>query len=246
MDKSFQTSFIPKKPLTVNGNYSEDNSLSIFSFVAMFLFAASMLSLGGVFLYKVYLSKQKSEAEKTLISIKNDFEPNTIKELELFDKRTNASKLVLANHTVMSPFFDTLSKSTITAIQYTKFSIDMGEKDIVVNMSGVTRNYKYIALQSQIFNNSSNVFFKNVVFSNLVKDKNNKITFNVSFSVSPSLFSYSVYGSTLDSKPKESMVTPGTDITENSTNADVKDNQIKINIPVDQSKKDSKDLTPKP
>ena len=200
MDKSFQTSFIPKKPLTSVGSYSEEQPMGIFAFIAIVLFVGSLMTCGGVYVYKMYLTKQKESAEKSLIASRDSFEPTTINTLELFDKRTSVSKNLLSNHTVMSPFFDTLASSTISSIQYTKFNIDTKEKAISVSMMGVTRNYKYIALQSQVFNSSANTYFKNVVFSDLVKDnKTGKITFKVNFDVDPSLFSYSKYASVIKS-----------------------------------------------
>lgn len=216
MDKSFQTSFIPKKPLTISGSDSENQPLSVLSFISIVIFVGTLVSVGGVYLYKIYLENQKNKAEESLISIRSSFEPNTIKELELFDKRTSVSKQLLASHTVMSPFFSALADSTLSAIQYTKFTIDSTEKGVTVNMNGVTRNYKYIALQSQIFNNSKNTNFKNVVFSNLVKDKNGNITFVISFDVNPSLLSYSNYVTSIDSVTNKKVPT-------SSLGADIKD-----------------------
>lgn len=206
MDKSFQTSFIPKKPIATNGLSSENQPLGILAFISIVLFVGTLVSAGGVYLYKTYLIKQKESAEKDLIAIRSSFEPGTIKELEMFDKRTTVSKQLLMSHTVMTPFFTALADSTLSAIQYTKFSIENSEKGVSVVMSGITRNYKYIALQSQVFNSSKNMNFKNVVFSNLVKDKNGNITFSIAFDVNPSLLSYSNYN--LNSVPPKGQNTP--------------------------------------
>ena len=41
-----------------------------------------------------------------------------------------------------------------------------------------------------MFNSSKGLSFKNVVFSNLVKDKNNNIAFDLKFNIDPALLSY--------------------------------------------------------
>jgi hypothetical protein len=189
MDKSFQTSFIPKKPLTIESS-SSGESMSILSFIATVLIVGTLLALGGVYLYKSYLTQQKASAESSLAASRGRFEPTTIKQLEIFDKRTNVSKQLLSSHVVMSPFFDTLANLTVPSIQYTKFNIETTEKSTSVTMSGIARDYQYIALQAQTFNNAPGFYFKNVVFSDLAKDKKGGVTFKVSFDVDPALFSY--------------------------------------------------------
>lgn len=189
MDKSFQTSFIPKKPIT-EVSLQTSEPVSIFSFIAIVLLVGSIVSAGGLYLYKNYLLNQKSISEQSLIAARDSFEPKTIKTLELFDTRTNISKQLLANHMVMTPFFDTLASLTVPSIQYTKFSIDASDKGTSVVMSGIARDYQYIALQAQTFNSAQGFYFKNVVFSELTKDKKGGVSFKVSFDVDPSLFSY--------------------------------------------------------
>lgn len=181
--------------------------MSILSFVSIVMIVGTLLALGGVFLYKGYLIQQKTSAENSLIASRGRFEPNTIKLLEVFDKRTNVSKQLLSSHVVMSPFFDTLANLTVPSIQYTKFSIETGDKTTSVTMSGVARDYQYIALQAQTFNNAPGFYFKNVVFSDLVKDKKGSVTFKVSFDVDPALFSYEK--DVL--KPKSEIVVPVVD-----------------------------------
>ncbi len=59
-----------------------------------------------------------------------------------------------------------------------------------VKLSGVAEDYKSIALQADVFNSDKGRSFKNVVFSNLARDKNGNVTFDLQFTVDPSLLSY--------------------------------------------------------
>ena len=145
---------------------------------------------GGLFLYKSYLTSQKEVLSSSLAAARDSFEQSTIDELALFDKRTKAAKQILNSHIVLSPMFALLGNLTIPQIQYTKFSQETTDSGFSVKISGVALDYKSIALQADVFNSSSGRSFKNVVFSNLTKQTNNYVGFDLAFDVDPALLSY--------------------------------------------------------
>jgi hypothetical protein len=148
------------------------------------------VAAGGLFLYKNYLLNQKQVLSSSLEKVRASFEKETIDELDLYDKRVKASKQVLAGHIVMSPMFELLGSLTIPSIQYTKFDHQRTDTGFVVKMSGLARNYRSIALQADVFNSAKGRSFRNVIFSNLTKDKSGNVGFDVEFMVDPSLLSY--------------------------------------------------------
>lgn len=195
MNDSFQTSFIPKKP--INNSVIEKKSSSPFvTFSLVILFLTILASL-GLFFYRIYLSNQKSSLAEALNKARASFEEETIKELEQFSSRIEISKNILENHIVLSPMLSVLSEITIPTIQYTEFKHSTSKDMIfVVNMKGVAVDYKSIALQSEMFNSIKGRFFKNVIFSNLIRNNygtagNNYVAFDVSFEVDPYLLSFS-------------------------------------------------------
>jgi len=188
MENSFQTSFIPKKLITPETQVKQPKSL--FSLVAIFLLIVTVLASVFLYIYKIYLTKQEGSLSASIALNRDSFEKDTIEELELFNKRTSSAKEILSNHIILSPMFKLLEEITIPSIQYTKFEQETSEKGFVVNMEGVALDYRSIALQADMFNTTKGRSFENVLFSNLTKDKNNYITFNLSFTVSPDLLSY--------------------------------------------------------
>jgi hypothetical protein len=234
MDNTFQTSFIPKKPINVESP-SSGSSVSIFSFISILVLIFSLVASGGLFLYKNYLSQQKNQAEKSLEASKGRFELNTIKTLELFDKKTNLSKQLISNHTVMTPFFNLLGSLTVPYIQYTKFEINHSDKGVAVSMNGVARDYQYIALQAQTFNNAPGYYFKNVVFSDLVKEKNGNVTFKVSLDVEPTLFSYEKLLSDSTNPFNQRDAMPASSGSVNSLNINTNRAPVEVPIPAEVS-----------
>lgn len=188
MDNSFQTSFIPKKP--INPTLVNKAPVNVFLVFAMIVFIAVVGVIVGLYFYKGYLVNQKNTLSGQLTTISNSFEPETIKELESFDNRINTAKQVLDNHIVLSPMFERLQELTIPTIQFTEFSHEVINNEFYVKMSGMTKDFKSIALQADEFNTEKGKDFKNPVFSNLAKDKNNYIHFDLEFIVAPELLSY--------------------------------------------------------
>ncbi|HLP86812.1 MAG TPA: hypothetical protein VK153_02985 [Candidatus Paceibacterota bacterium] len=227
MENSFQTSFIPKKPVTSAGPDKEPKSL--FSIISIFLFIFSILLSGGLFLYKIYLTGQQETLSSTLLKTRESFEKDTIDELELFNKRTEATKTILSKHIVLSPLFSLLGEITIPSVQYTKFEHQTNEKGFYVEIEGIARDYRSIALQADMFNTQKGRYFKNVLFSNLMKDKSNNITFNLKFNVDPAILSYENSIKAEDAKPVEVPSTttiPTSTTTSTSTTTDTLSNGL--------------------
>lgn len=191
MDNSFQTSFIPKRPVGAGtdskANRPQTSIFTVLSFAVLIIVGGISI---GLFLYKNYLTNQKEVLSASLEKVRNSFDKDTIDELELYDKRVSAAKKVLNGHVVLSPMFALLGSLTLPSIQYTRFDHQTNANGFLVKMSGTAVDYKSIALQADVFNGAKGRFFKNVIFSNLIKDKNNNINFDIEFNVDPSLLSY--------------------------------------------------------
>jgi hypothetical protein len=199
MENSFQTSFIPKKPVVSSGNFNKEPK-SLFYIISVFLLVVSVVVSIGLFVYKIYLTKQRDSASASLAIVRDSFEKDTIDVLSSFDKKTESAKQVLNNHIVLSSMFSLLGEITIPTIQYVSFSQLTDGGNTLVKIDGVARDYRSIALQADVFSSSKGRLFKNVIFSNLVKDKNNNIVFNLEFNVDPSLLSYQKNISTNNTK----------------------------------------------
>jgi len=188
MENSFQTSFIPKKPITSSAPDKAPRSL--FSLISTFLLIILVVAIAGLFAYKMFLTKQKETLSASLAEARDSFEKDTIEELSMFDERTSVAKKVLSNHLIFTPMFTLLGEITIPSVQYTDFEQQTNKDGFLVKIEGLARDYRSIALQSDMFNTTKGRSFKNVLFSNLIKDKNNNIAFDLEFNVDPSILSY--------------------------------------------------------
>ncbi len=162
---------------------------SIFTILSFVLLILIGVASGGLFLYKNLLTKQKAALFISLNGISGTFEKDKIAELELYDKRISVAKDIFTKHIVISPIFVLLGKLTLPLVQYTNFTQHVTLDGFSIKLSGVASDYKTIALQADAFNSPAATQFKNVVFSNITKDKNT-IKFDLEFMVDPQLVSY--------------------------------------------------------
>ncbi len=166
-------------------------SVGVFTVIAIFILFTVLLATGALYFYKGVLAKNITQMETDLNLAKNRFEPSKITELQVLDKRLNASSEVLSNHTAITPIFQALSLITMKTVRYTKFSYDFGtEKNAkaVVKISGLAVGYRSVALQSDLFAKNKDLI--DPVFSNLTLDDKGNVLFNLEFSVDPSFINY--------------------------------------------------------
>jgi len=198
MEPNFQTSFIPKKPM-IEKRATPARSIGFFTIISLCILFTVLLASGALYFYKGVLTKKITEMENTLNIAKNRFEPAKIAELQLLDKRLQASSEILSRHVAVTPIFQALQTITMKTVRFTKFSYDLADtqdatrgvknKQMVnVKMSGQAIGYRSIALQSDLFAKNKNLI--NPIFSNLSLDDKGNVLFDLEFSVDPSFVDY--------------------------------------------------------
>lgn len=201
MDQNFQTSFIPKTPM-IEQRVVSSQPVSLFFLIAIFIFFAMVLGTGGLYFYNGLLVKNITQMENDLSLAKNRFEPSKIVQLQVLDKRLNASTEILAKHVAISPIFKALQDITMKTVSYTKFSYSLNEgknAKIAVKMSGIAIGYKSVALQSDLF--AQNKYLIDPVFSNLLLDDKGNVLFDLEFSVDPNFVDYKKTLETINQNP---------------------------------------------
>lgn len=188
MEKDFQTSFIPKKPM-MEEQATQVRPVGFLTIISVFIFLTMFIATTAIYFYKDVLSKNVTEMKNNLNLAQNRFEPSKIVQLQVLDKRLRAATEILSQHTAISPIFQTLQDITMKSVRYTKFDYIFGENSkIDVKMSGIAIGYRSIALQSDLF--TQNKFLINPVFSNLSLDNIGNVVFDLEFSIDPSFIDY--------------------------------------------------------
>lgn len=197
MEPTFQTTFIPKKPITPVTTKAKPSGVVTFLGVISTIFFLASISVYGIFY--IYKKQINSSIEQTTTSLERQsetFDAGIVLELGDVNKRLQSAELLLQSHTVVSPLFKSLEEITLKTVRFSTFSFKgptIENKNIVVKMSGVAQSYDAIALQSDMF--SKNRFLKDPVFSNMVPDSKGVVNFDLTFLVDPSFLLYKTYSS---------------------------------------------------
>lgn len=194
MEPTFQTtSFIPKKPLTT-AKQPGAKGVSIFTLIAVVLLVLTILFSVFAYIYSKRLSNEVASLKKTLDAAQEKFDPVTLENLKRLDRQIDVAGMLLENHITVSPILvNVLNANTLKKVQYTQFAHTVsgtgpGAK-IQVRLAGKAESLPYVALQSKKL--AENRYVQNPLFSDIVTSKDNTVTFNLYFDLSPNLISYS-------------------------------------------------------
>jgi hypothetical protein len=189
MDKEFQTTFIPKKPMTEERSSPRTSSskpLGIFSVIATLFFAIAILAAGAVYGYERYLESRISTLRGSLQRAEDAFEPSLIVQLQKLDKRLRVSETLLNRHVAVSPMFKVLETVTLQGVQFDNFNYEYQEGGIAnIEMAGRARTYQTIAEQSELF--GGNRFITDHIFSNFTLNDSGLVAFDLGVTMSPEL-----------------------------------------------------------
>lgn len=190
MESNFQTSFIPKKPIT-DGATRPVHTTSLFSILSTVLFITVLLIAGGFFGYQYYLNSSIEKTKANLQTELSRFEPSLVAQLTHLDTQIESSKTLLNNHLALSGFFDFLGAHTLRTVRFTSFSYASTPTGLAVVMTGQGQTYAAIASQAQEFSKSENQqYITNTSFSGLNPDKSGNINFTFSGTIVPNAFNY--------------------------------------------------------
>ena len=208
MDKEFKTTFIPKKKLVEERKkqiISPKNS-SFISLLAGLLFVTAIVSIIGVYLYKLQVTNKVSTAVASINRAEKAFEPSVIVELKKLDIRLRAATELLDKHVALSDFFASLGETTLPDIMFNDFNFTFNDDYSEVAMSGEARGFLPIAQQSDLF--EKNQYIINHIFSDFQITDTGFVSYSLTFSLNPELLSYGrkIKNTQVDTTIKEEMI----------------------------------------
>ncbi|MEK7461488.1 MAG: hypothetical protein AAB586_00225 [Patescibacteria group bacterium] len=192
MDPKFQSSFIPKGPITsvMSGTSIRQKSRDrgLFYFLSLIVFSVSVLLALGVFGYKFYLKYSIEQMGADLENARLTLQPEVISELTRLDNRIVSSQELIAQHLILSPLFKFLEISTPKTVRFTDFNFLKTPQGLELSILGEARGYATLAFQADVLNKSQ--YFKNSIFSNLSLNEKGDVIFSLKTILDPALTLY--------------------------------------------------------
>lgn len=196
MNNNIQTSFIPKKPIVEDSRITS-SSVSLFLVVSIIIFLVSLSLVAWVALTKASMIKQIEANKQTISTNKAQFEAGTIESILRLDSRIKVADELLDKHIVVSPIFNFLEQRTLKTVRFRNFKFynsgksNDGENIVKVEMQGLARDFKTIALQADEFGKPEyRNIIKDINFSNLNLTQDGYVSFSFSANIVPLFISY--------------------------------------------------------
>jgi hypothetical protein len=187
MPPNFQSSFIPKEPMTEEVFKRKKAGMLGTLLVSLFIF--SIILSVALYVYKGILKNDIQNLQSQLAEAEEGIDKKTINEMSQFGKKLDTAKSIVLRHQVISNFFDSLASSTVSSVQFTDFSYGNLEKDkLSVTLRGMATSYASVALQENVL--SQNKYFKSILFSNLDLAEKGMVSFDLAISVDPQISAY--------------------------------------------------------
>jgi hypothetical protein len=209
MEPKFQTSFIPKKPLTGgSGGQKPPHSISIILTIGIIVFLVSIVGAGFTLVYEKILDSQQSQYQVDLTKEQDQFNTTLISTLNRANTKIGIAESLIQNHLAVSEIFSIISQLTVASVEWKSFTFNAPDPGLVaaavasggtppgatISMQGETDSYYSVAYQSDVFGKSTNFglgkAIRNPVLSNLSVAPDGKVGFTFTASIDPSELSY--------------------------------------------------------
>ncbi len=199
MPPKFQSSFIPKGPLSGAGvpipGFKRGRNFDLLSFGARLALTLSVLLALGVVGYRLYLGYSIKKMGRELESIRETLANGEIGELIALNNRIVSTEALIDEHRALSPLFVFLEASTPKSVSFTDFQYSLGEDGPELSLRGEATSYSALASEAQaIYKNKD---LREPVFSDIRLDSEGHVSFYLKILVSPDLLSYKKVANTL-------------------------------------------------
>jgi len=194
METKFQTSFIPKAPVTDSSAGRRSGGAGFLFLISFIIFMASLCAAVGVFFYNQILDQKIKTGNDELSKNQNIFNPSVVQEYSRLNDRINASYEILKKHTAVSNLFNIISAVTLKNVRFNNFTYsNTGGDKVSLAMNGQTRSYEEVALQARALTDPTMKYrnaFKSPILGDLNVDSLGNVSFNLATAIDPSVVSY--------------------------------------------------------
>jgi hypothetical protein len=191
MEPKFQTSFIPKTPITSNNasSYKPENSFSVIGIISTVLFVVALLASGGLFGYEMYINSQIQKTQAALAEARLAFQSEDNQKIILVSDQLKAIKTLLDNHMTVSPIFELLEQQTLPTVRLTSFSFAQDSaSEVTVMIKGEAQNYASLAQQTKIFSELG--YLKNIEVTDITLSETGTVGMALKAHIDPNILLY--------------------------------------------------------
>jgi hypothetical protein len=183
------TSFVPQST-SAAARRLRSNFTGAFGFFAYGVLGVVFLLALCVFFYGRILASSQASKDATLAKAEAAIDPTTVTGFIRLRDRLNSGETLLTNHVAFSGFFTLIETLMPTTVRFTSLHLALGSTGSVnLGGSGIAESFNALAVISTTFATDNRI--KGAIFSNIVVNKDNSVSFVLSASLDPKLVAFS-------------------------------------------------------
>lgn len=188
------TSFVPK-PASVATRRFRTDLTGAFSFFGYSVLGVVILLTIGVFFYERVLIGIQNSKDAELAKIDAAIDPATAKVFVQLRDRLNSGTGLLDKHIAFSGFFSLIEDILPSTVRLSSIRLSIDDaKKIKLTGSGIAKSFNALAFTSTSFATSNHI--KEAIFSNIVVNKDDSVSFSLSANLNPALIAFSPVSAT--------------------------------------------------
>jgi hypothetical protein len=195
MEPKFQTSFIPKGPISSDSNpvsgirrTGDVTHITLLPTVSGIVFTIALLITGGLYGYEYVLNSQIADLDASLVHTKAAFDTDTVQQLIVESNQIRSAKTLLNKHVAISNIFALFQANVLPTVKFSGFTFDSSGSTILVTIEGEASSYDAIAQQNDLFQKIT--YMHDSTFTNLDLSDKGTVTLKFKTSIDPNLVSY--------------------------------------------------------
>jgi hypothetical protein len=192
LPRTIPTSFVPQPASTAARRFHSDFT-GAFSFLAYAVLGIIFALAIGVFFYGRILSATKASKDAQLIQAEATIDPATVRGFVQLRNRLSSGAKLLDNHVAFSNFFALIETLLPTPVRFNSVHLTVtgantSAKKIGLEGTGVAKSFNALAAASGAFATEGRI--KDAIFSNIVVNRDNSVSFVLSASLDPTLVAF--------------------------------------------------------
>lgn len=166
--------------------------------IAITLFVISVLSIGGVFIWKQILLSSQTTYQQSLAQREKSFNIDQISLMKAQAAKIQLARQLLNNHMAISKIFAVISKLTSENVRFLSMDLTVPagtQNPFQLVLAGYGRSFPSVAFQSDVLNQLDKYGLRTVVKNAIVSDPSlnhdGTVGFGFTAQIDPSSFAYS-------------------------------------------------------
>ena len=185
MERKFQTTFIPKKPISGSFEVKRREHVSAFLGASVILALITLGLAAGFYFWGKTIGDSIISLDGKINDARKLLDENSFIAFQKLNDRVKSAKSILAGRYSYFDFLSYLERAMLKNISVISLTVKKASGEYTAELDGEALSFQAVALQSDEF--AKHPAVKKAIFSDLGMDKTRRVVFQVALAIDPPL-----------------------------------------------------------